>query len=778
MGGGDELKLAALKAVLPVVTYPELVGFETADFNNKHISAKFNEKNVPEMWYVDGDVKWTPSTDTTYLGDTTEDKYVYSGDNTAAGDNNISSVQYHMYDGKNPFYTADGSYNTATFGGEETRLERFMFYRFTGDTAGPSLDNMLVAVDTYTRLIFGFGKPTAFVTILGNDNPTRWEAVEVATTAPDGTQYKFYEYDPAGYVDKDGKFVMYDWYKKNLEEANKNNTGKFDPQFTGTSPYLIELGAVASDGGYAVSGNLTAKAKSIKNISIPTDTAFTYSVRSLSYNGRKPTEPEPVWSDITGATASLAMGATEQLVGEATVHTFTNVEDGLTLELDSKIEAIGRSLLTDHEKPIILLGYDRYTQTWLPKADNAAYVGAPIKYNEDFQVRFGETKDFVVTIPAGFDQEIELCYEISWTTDGTIDDKAGQIFSAKTTSTDPEYVFSGSNGAYALEYTDLTEASSYEAKLATIELSFANLHIDAPIKLDYTVGNTTSGFLGYPKFDGNNTNFAMITAAKPTVTITVPLTYDPTKDQVGTLILKLSDESGLNLYDTGNSPKIIEISIKRNKFIPINAGIFDISNIKLKNIDVLDENSRSLSVSELNKRFESEFSWDIKTRRNEGEWEVLSASNETPIRTENTHTLTETKSYAIESLGLREEVPTIDFSAEIMEIDGSGSDVILKHDKPLVQFKYNPLSDSWNIKGKKNFYFTDENDNKWQIKGITMEDALRDGDIQTVTVSISSYIQDTYYFPLIGGEGIAVPTSDIAGWCNMELSFDVAWRNK
>ncbi len=235
---------------LPVVkkaadTNFSVIDLSTYNFNDALIRAEFSSKNVPAMRYESGSL-WTLSEDKTYLpplGDENLYTYEYTGDNTTAGVNPITGVTYLKYEGYNPFFAIDSKYNQALLvDGSERGMQRFIFYRFKGKGGGiVNLDNMLVAVDTHTALIFSFGVPTEFETILGQDSPTKWEAVEVAATAPDGQKYKFYEYDPAGYLDEFGNFVMYDWYVSNLSQANAANQTNFYPQYTGVSPYLVNF---------------------------------------------------------------------------------------------------------------------------------------------------------------------------------------------------------------------------------------------------------------------------------------------------------------------------------------------------------------------------------------------------------------------------------------------------------------------------------------------------------------------------------------------------------
>ena len=225
----DDCKKAldSLKDRLPVIG-----GFSSDDIvENSLICSSFSGANVPILWYKDG--SWE-------AGNQDVNEFVYHGDNTTAGSNNISNVYYYSYRGQSPFFAADHSYNTAVYGaGDETRMSRFVFYRFTGETALPDLDNYLVAVDSYTRLFFSFGIPTGYDDFFGQKVPNAWGPVDLLCADSDGNTHKFYEYDPAGYIDDDGDFVRMEWYNQNLGNANYN------PVYTGRSPYsvLIQTGA-------------------------------------------------------------------------------------------------------------------------------------------------------------------------------------------------------------------------------------------------------------------------------------------------------------------------------------------------------------------------------------------------------------------------------------------------------------------------------------------------------------------------------------------------------
>lgn len=134
-------------------------------------------------------------------------------------------ITFYMYKGTNPEYEATDIVNTISYGdGSESRVNRFMFYEVEGkvDKVGMSLWNMLVCVDTYTNLIFAFAYPSKSDAV---GNPEDWA----------GLSKTFYENDPIGYIDDNGKFVIHDWYTKQLNKKEFAYTQK-----TGLSPYYDE----------------------------------------------------------------------------------------------------------------------------------------------------------------------------------------------------------------------------------------------------------------------------------------------------------------------------------------------------------------------------------------------------------------------------------------------------------------------------------------------------------------------------------------------------------
>lgn len=208
-------------------------GFPHTDFETLSlVGTWFNDDNVPEYAMQKEDV-WVSK-------DTSKSEFIHAKapDTTGQG-YGISNVNWYQYRGKNPLYAADGSYNTTLqlTSNLKPKLSRFYFYRFTGDTLSPSLDNFLFAVDTYSKLMFAFAYPTKTENVFGNNVPKAWGPTDGEAFL--GTTYQFYMYDPVGYVEKvDGQYnvVMYDWFKKNLAKGIYHPTlGGLDSKSSGTA---------------------------------------------------------------------------------------------------------------------------------------------------------------------------------------------------------------------------------------------------------------------------------------------------------------------------------------------------------------------------------------------------------------------------------------------------------------------------------------------------------------------------------------------------------------
>ncbi len=172
--------------------------FSASKFDTWEIRCRFTTSDEPTYWYESGD--WGQPFDSRKNG------YKKTGPNSKAGSYELSGLIYYLYKGKNPLALSADGYDSEI-------SKRFYFYRFSGKAAKlQSLDNYLIAVDIYTKLVFAFAIPTNYKNILWKMVPTAWGRLEDNLDS----QYKFYEYDPVGIVRADGTFEMYEWHLKDM----------------------------------------------------------------------------------------------------------------------------------------------------------------------------------------------------------------------------------------------------------------------------------------------------------------------------------------------------------------------------------------------------------------------------------------------------------------------------------------------------------------------------------------------------------------------------------
>lgn len=434
-------KLAALD--MGITEFP---AFSDTLFTDWKLESTF-EYNVSFMKYS-GTVEWQ--------GKIGSEQYYLGADSSALteenGKNPITEMKYFRYYGINPYslyqnetykiYTEDGELSDQS----EPLMKRFVFYRFTGKGGGlVALDNCLVAVDTYSKLIFTFGKPIRFKTVQKEQVPTQWAPVDTVCEGPKDAitgrvRYRFYEYDPVGYVKEDGSFVLTETYKTN----SKNK--QYDPVFTGKSPYAYCAGTIVQTP--ALTGTLTVTAIYFKNVSAidnydkdadgnPRIQSFTWDIRSRAYSGNF---SSPDWDSLAQQNEEkgkeLDVGAQKDFSQDSSrAYRFKGVKGPHVIELDSEIIRKPRMVIpgfigfplehavTRYGKPLIRFTYNHTDRCWklFDKNDITVPDGRAVVLDNDFTLASGEKKLFKIIVPVTFpvaknnhNGQMELCYEIGW----------------------------------------------------------------------------------------------------------------------------------------------------------------------------------------------------------------------------------------------------------------------------------------------------------------------------------------------------------------------------
>lgn len=184
------------------------------------------------------------------------------GTTVGRGLKTLSNIKYYRYKSRSdrwkdaPYTQYEPSFSEERM---KKREERFLFFRFTASSKGPQLDNSMLCVDTYTKFCWYYSEPGWLHSILGNKVPKDWVDFESPVISTQGEcehtkQYtRFYYYDPVGYVEENGRVVIYEWAKENLRRnyfnprQNYAQNAERNPKKPGKSPYYISSGKGKAD---------------------------------------------------------------------------------------------------------------------------------------------------------------------------------------------------------------------------------------------------------------------------------------------------------------------------------------------------------------------------------------------------------------------------------------------------------------------------------------------------------------------------------------------------
>lgn len=175
--------------------------FSESEYGQLILKVYVSSENSPSYWFEHGEWKQEA-----------EHCWIYGGDDEVISPyqmNMIKWVRYYRYTHINPLAVSSVDAQDQADAAFENR---FCFYRFTGKTFLPKLDIYLFSLDMHTGLLFYYALPGRFDHILGHSIPRDWIALEdhpyIKKKYP---ARKFYEFDPIGSVQPDGKILLYDW---------------------------------------------------------------------------------------------------------------------------------------------------------------------------------------------------------------------------------------------------------------------------------------------------------------------------------------------------------------------------------------------------------------------------------------------------------------------------------------------------------------------------------------------------------------------------------------
>ena len=206
-------------------------GFSASKFDDwiVYISAFDNGTNVASYTFKNG--TWSGSPE------------CYRGPDFGSFPKNTWNVDFYRYKTRKARWEKHSGYQPDA----DPHDERFYFYRFTGKTLSPTLDNSMFCVDRYSKFLFYYSDPKD---IDGKGVPSEWRDYAQPTEGKH-KQFgePFYMSDPVGYVEADGTVVMYEWIKRNISKNNytaqKNSAydkpAQRDPGKPGYSPYRDKI---------------------------------------------------------------------------------------------------------------------------------------------------------------------------------------------------------------------------------------------------------------------------------------------------------------------------------------------------------------------------------------------------------------------------------------------------------------------------------------------------------------------------------------------------------
>lgn len=233
-----------------------------------------------------------------------------TGDDIGKGQfNHAGNLKYYKYKTQDERW--GGRWSPSLDDAEKKKRERFLFFKFTGDAAmNIHLDNSMFCLDTVTKFLFYYSAPSK-ISSLGV--PSEWRDYEEASEGSHvQSQVPFYLTDPVGYVQKDGKCVIYGWTKQRIR---KND-------YTPSLNQSFRKVASRTPGGHGYS---PYKDKIIKEKRLPS------TERNPNYTAEKPfiiKHPKAIYATIEDKEFVVSVRAKKAPEGEELSYQwYTNTQD-------------------------------------------------------------------------------------------------------------------------------------------------------------------------------------------------------------------------------------------------------------------------------------------------------------------------------------------------------------------------------------------------------------------------------------------------------------------
>ena len=416
--------------------------FDGSLIKNYFFGASFDSKNVPTYrFFLDYKRAWE-------IDDYNYNAYKYdgSGDGNKAQGFNINPANFYKYEGINPLVLYNSSYN------KSDRMKRFIFYRLQGKAVVVPLNNYLIAIDTYSKFVFAYGKITKTGNALGQPYPTEFQPVESY-----GEERKFYEYDPIGIMIYDNtsaelKLKLYEEYQNEMaKDANAffpqihdKNRGLASEDKAGLSPYFVAVSNNSTNKKPTTTNNIIITAKSLKNINVKSAEGymnwvtpkfdkksdygyFTYGIGATSYDILTPSAIEWLEKlkedgastfDKPNSVSKINLQEKIDFSGSAKFEIYDIKDKEIIIELASAVRKYntltvagfthvdtdkyprgGAGIMATKDSPKVKLKYDSSKEVFIIDSDSInenKETSTIITYDNNFTLKKGENKDFTI----------------------------------------------------------------------------------------------------------------------------------------------------------------------------------------------------------------------------------------------------------------------------------------------------------------------------------------------------------------------------------------------